>query len=169
MGALLGFLATGFNGLIVILVSSVLSLLGGVYFGHNYEKNYYEAKISKDALEKSREYEKALAEDRAKKDFAIGQLFKALQDEQAKSSSYQSQAKAIRMANTANGGSSVCCVNYGFIRLFNASATGQNTEPVSSDAITSTIDLDTVLAAIIDNHGKYRQAAGQIDAIRASE
>ena len=169
MGTLLGFLATGFNGLIVILVSSGLSLLGGVYLGHNYEKNYYEAKISKDALEKSREYEKALEQDRAKKDFAINQLFEALQDQQAKSSNYQAQAKALRIANANNGSASVCCVSYGFIRLFNASATGQNTEPASSDQATSTVDLDTVLSTIIENHGKYRSAAEQIEAIRAAQ
>ena len=161
----LTFLASGMNCLIAILISSVLSLLGGIYLGYSYQTNYYEAKISKDSLEQ----EKAISKDRAKKDLAIAQLFKNLQAEQAKNAGYQAQAKSLYRTNgIANHGNN-CFVDYGFIRLFNASATGETTIPASSDSITSTIDLDTVLSATIDNHGKYREAARQIEAIRAAE
>ena len=43
----LAFLASGANSLIAILITAVLSLLGGAYLGHSYEKNYYEAQIAK--------------------------------------------------------------------------------------------------------------------------
>jgi len=165
----IAFLTTGSNCLVVILVSSVLSLLGGAYLGHNYEKNYYEAKISKDSLEQKEAYEKEFAKKQAQKDLAIAQLFSALKDEQARSAGYQLQAKALYHSNNNGVVSSNCYVSYGFIRLFNASATGQTTEPASSDSITSTVDLDTVLSATIDNHLKYRQAASQIEAIKAAE
>lgn len=163
------FLTSGSNCLIAILISSVLSLLGGAYLGHNYEKNYYEAKISKDNLKQKEAYEKALAEYQAKYNLAIGQLFAALQAEQSKSSGYQAQAKSLYRANANSNPGANCSVSYGFIRLFNASATGEATEPASSDSATSPVDLDTVLAAIIDNHGKYRQAERQIEAIRAAQ
>ncbi|MBU3640034.1 hypothetical protein [Polynucleobacter sp. AP-RePozz3-80-G7] len=165
----LAFLTSGANCLIAILVSSVLSLLGGVYLGHNYEKNYYEAKISKDNLSKEEAYKSQLAIEQAKKDLAIAQLFKELQAEQSKSSGYQSQAKALYLANGTNNPSGNCFVSFGFIRLFNASATGETTSPASTDSITSTIDLDTVLSTAIDNHGKYRQAERQIEAVRAAQ
>ena len=164
----LAFLTSGANCLIAILVSSVLSLLGGAYLGYNYQTNYYEAKISKDSLEQEKAYATRLSIEQAKKDLAIAQLFENLQAEQAKNAGYQSQAKALYRANGANNPSNNCFVDFGFIRLFNASATGQTTSPASSDSATSTIDLDTVLSAIIDNHGKYREAARQIEAIRAA-
>lgn len=162
----LAFLTSGANCLIAILISSVLSFLGGAYLGHDYEKNYYEAKISKDNLKQKEAYERDLAEKQAKKDLAITQLFKALQSEQSKSSGYQTQARDLFAM--AHGSGSNCSVTFGFIRLFNASATGQPTEPTSSDSATSTIDLTAVLTAIIDNNGKYREAANQIEAIRTA-
>lgn len=165
----LAFLTTGVNSLLVTLIVALVSLTGGTYLGYEYQKNYYEAKISKDALKQKENYDKALAAAQVKFNLAVGQLFTVLQEEQTKSSGYQAQARALHLANASGVGGANCHVSYGFIRLFNASATGQSTEPASSDAIASTIDLDTVLATIIDNHGKYRQAAGQIEAIRAAE
>jgi hypothetical protein len=165
----LAFLASGANSLIAILIASLISFTGGAYLGHNYEENYYEAKINKDSLKQKEEHEKELAEQEAKYNLAIGQLFNALQAEQAKSSGYQAQAKSLYMANANSNLAANCRVSYGFIRLFNASATGEATEPASSDSATSLVDLDTVLATIIDNHGKYRQAKRQIEAIRAAQ
>ncbi len=162
----LAFLGSGANSLIAILVASIISFLGGAYLGHNYEKNYYEAKISKDNLKQKEAYEKDLADKQAKKDLAITQLFNALKSEQAKSSGYESQAR--NLFTMANGSGSNCSVTFGFIRLFNASATGQTTEPTSSDSATSTVDLATVLSTIIGNNGKYREAANQIEAIRTA-
>ena len=162
----LAFLTSGANSLIAILVTSILSLLGGAYLGYSYQTNYYEAKISKDNLKQKEAYEKDLAEKQAKKDLAIGELFKALQFEQAKNSGYQAQARDLFAM--AHGSSSNCSVTFGFIRLFNASATGQPTEPTSSDSATSAIDLATVLQTVIENNGKYRDAANQIEAIRTA-
>lgn len=165
----LAFLQTGINSLIVILIASLISLTGGAYLGYNYEKNYFEAKINKDNIERQKAYEKDREQRQAQYDLAIAQLFKNLQAEQAKNSGYLAQAKALHLAYGSGNDSANCRVSYGFIRLFNASATGQTTVPASSDSATSPIDIDTVLAAIIDNNGKYRQAANQIDAIRAAE
>lgn len=165
----LAFLTPGTNSLIAILIASLIAFTGGAYLGHSYEKNYYEAKINKDNFDREKSYKNQLAIEQAKKDLAIAQLFKALQDEQFKNQSYQSQAKALYFSSGANKPGNNCFVSFGFIRLFNASATGETTSPASTDSITSTIDLDTVLSTAIDNHGKYRQAERQIEAVRAAQ
>ena len=165
----LAFLTSGANSLIAILVTSILSLLGGAYLGYSYQTNYYEAKISKDSLNQEKAYKAELTRKQAEKDLAIAQLFKALQAEQSKSSSYQSQANSLYLANANSNPGANCYVSYGFIRLFNASATGESTSSTSSDSATSAIDLATVLSTTIENHGKYRQAARQVEAIRAAE
>lgn len=164
MGALLGFLATGFNGLIVIAVSACLSFLGGIYLGHNYEKNYYEAKIAKD----QGAYQIALDQEREKGARAVSQFIEQIRKEQALSAYYQNQARALYAHHQPGDSRLNCTVSYGFIRLFNASATGENTEPASTDDLIAPVDLAAVLAASIENHGKYREAAKQIDANRAA-
>ena len=159
----LAFLTSGANCLIAILIASLISLTGGTYLGYEYQKNYYEAKISRDNLKQKEAYEKDLAKKQAEKDLAITQLFKVIQSEQAKSSSYQAQARDLFAQS--NG---ACNVSFGFIRLFNASATGEPTEPTTTDSATSTVDLATVLQTVIENNGKYRDAANQIEAIRTA-
>lgn len=162
----LSFLPGNLPGL---FISSIITFLGGIYLGYNYQTNYYEAKISKDSLNQEKAYKAELTRKQSEKDLAIAQLFKALQAEQSKSSSYQSQAKSLYLANANSNPGPNCYVSYGFIRLFNASATGESTSSTSSDSATSPIDLATVLSTTIENHGKYRQAARQVEAIRAAE
>ena len=164
MGSLLGFLATGFNGLIVILVSSIGTFLGGIYLGHSYEKNYCEAQIAKD----KGAYQAALDQEREKGNQAVATFLTQLREEQKKNAAYQNQARALYAHLQPGSNSLNCSVSFGFIRLFNASATGDNTEPTSTDDLIAPVDLATVLATSIENHGKYREAAKQIDANRAA-
>lgn len=164
MGAILGFLATGLNGLIVIAVTACLTFLGGGYLGYSYEKNYYEAKIAKDKIG----YQAEIDKEREKGARAVAQFIEQLRQEQARSAAYQSQARALYAGIQPGIGSINCSISYGFIRLFNASATGENTEPTSTDDLIAPVDLATVLATSIENHGKYREAAKQIDANRAA-
>lgn len=164
MGMILGFLASGFNGLIVVGVASLFSFLGGGYLGYNYEKNYYEAKIAKDEIGYQAEIDKA----REKGARAVAQFVEQLRQEQARSAAYQNQVRAIYAGIQPGNSSSNCYVSYGFIRLFNASASGQGTEPAGTDQLIAPVDLAAVLAASIENHGKYREAAKQIDANRAA-
>jgi hypothetical protein len=160
MGALLGFLATGFNGLIVLVISTAISFMGGAYLGHNYEKNYYEAKIAKD----KGVYQEELDKERQKGADAVANFLDKLRQEQKRSAAYQAQARALYDHFQSGGSSANCSVTFGFIRLFNASATGENTEPTSTDNLIAPVDLAAVLATSIENHGKYREAARQIEA-----
>lgn len=165
----LSFLAVGFNSLYAIVFAALLSLLGGAYLGHSYEKNYYEAKIAKDSLARKGAYEKALEEQQAKNQKAVEGFVSAIRVQQAKNEQYQSQVKNLYASQGLGVGSSTCRVSFGFIRLFNASASGSPTSPSSSDAITSPVDLATVLSTVIQNNGKYQDAARQIEAIKSAE
>lgn len=154
--------------LIAVLIASVLSASGGFYFGSSYRTNYYEAKISKDELTRKQAYEKALSQQQAKNNLAVSQLFKLIQEEQAKNANYQSQVKAIYTNSSFGMGGNNCYVSYGFIRLFNASASGTESNPSSTDYLRSPVDLASVLSTIVENHGKYRQVADQIESLKSA-
>ena len=160
----LAFLASGANSLIAILITAVLSLLGGAYLGHSYEKNYYEAQIAKD----KGAYQAALEQEREKGANAVANFIDKLRQEQKRSAAYQAQARTLYDHLQSGSNNLNCSVSYGFIRLFNASATGEITEPASTDNLIAPVDLAAVLATSIENHGKYREAARQIEANRAA-
>ena len=154
----MGWLFSGFNSLIVIAVAAALSFGGGWYAGSKYEKNYFEALM---AREKD-QYNKALAESQLKYDNAAAEYFQRIRQEQAKNAHYERQVKNLYTTGADN-----CRVTYGFIRLFNASATGDSTNPQDTDNILAPVDLATVLSTDIENHGKYREAAAQIEALKS--
>lgn len=163
MGMILGFLASGFNGLIVIGVASLFSFLGGSYFGYQYEKNHYEAKIN---AEKVARFE-ALQQAENKSAIIIARYVAQIRAEQEKNTSYQNQIRGLFSGVHSGTGVANCRVPYGFIRLHNAAASGQTTEPTGTDSITSEVDLATVLSTIAQNYGKYRQATEQVEAAQA--
>ena len=157
------------NTAIALLVSAILSLTGGIYLGHNYTKKSYEAQIAKDSLERKQAYDKALEEQQAKNEKAVDGFVAAIRVQQAKNDEYQAQAKALYANQGLGMGGSTCRVSYGFIRLFNASASNSPSSPADSDSITSPIDLATVLSTVIENNGKYQDAAKQIEAIKSAQ
>lgn len=164
MGMILGFLATGFNGLIVLAITACLSLLGGSYLGYTYQKNHYEAKIN---AEKVATY-KALQQTESRNATIVGQYINKIRIEQDKSANYQNQIRHVFSGVNTQSGAAACRVPFGFIRLHNAAASGQTSEPTGTDAIASDVDLATVLSAITQNYGKYRQAAEQVEAAQAA-
>lgn len=137
---------------------SFLSLLGGIYLGHNYTKNGYEAQIAKQKASTAQE----IISEQTKAQKAAAGFISKIREEQLKSSLYQADARLVLGDSLVGGG---CYLPYGFIRLFNASATGDQTAKSSSDNIASPIDLTALLSTIIENHGKYREAARQIEAL----
>lgn len=145
------------NKLVQAVFISTLSVLGGIYIGYDYTKNFYETKISRD---------KATAEEniitqQAQEQKSAAQFVTKIREEQSKSSQYQKDARMV-MGDLHEPGD--CKLTYGFVRLFNASATGSQTAQSSTDSLASPVDIATLLAAIIENHGKYREAARQIEA-----
>ena len=157
------FLTNGLNTLYAILIAAVISLLGGIYLGHNYTKKHYEAKTSRQEA-----ITKAILDEQAKNAKATEAFISTIRREQAKSAAYQEQAKSLYANNSLGVRTDNCRVTYGFIRLFNASASGEASIPDSTDSISSPVDLASVLSTSIENHRKYREVAGQIEAIKAA-
>lgn len=156
------------NSLMSYLLTFALSISGGLYLGHNYTKNHYEAQIATEKSNRQEAIVQAVLSEQAKNQKATEAFISTIRSEQAKSSIYQGQAKAL-YANGAFGiNPGNCAITFGFIRLFNASATGEASIPVSTDALCSPIDLAAVLTTSIENHRKYREVAGQIEAIKAA-
>lgn len=147
------------NGIYATIAAVVISTTGGVYVTYKYQKNYYEAKISKAEAD----YAKAIAKKQEDYDKAIGRYIENVRNERNRVFSLEQQLRQI--VSLGDGGNGACRVSYGFIRLFNASATGETTEPTRFDATSSSIDLTTVLSTILDNNRKYREAMRQVDAI----
>jgi len=162
------FLSNGLNTLYATLIAAAISFLGGIYLGHNYEKNYYEAQIGREKTSRQEAINKAILDEQAKNAKATESFISTIRREQAKSSTYQEQARSLYAANSFGLRSDNCRVTFGFIRLFNASASGEASIPDSTDNISSPVDLASVLATSIENHRKYREVAAQIESIKAA-
>lgn len=144
------------------LIGLLLVFIGGIGFGYKATKTYYSGEIAKEKLA----YEKTISEEKARGEKAVASYIERLRAQTERTSSFREQA---RNTHTLGSGSTIypntCFVSYGFIRLFNSSATGIDSAPTEFDSTPSTVELTTVLTTIIANHGKYREAAEQINAI----
>lgn len=156
------------NSLMSYLLTFVLSISGGLYLGHNYTKNHYEAQISAEKASRQEAIGKAIIEEQAKNQKATAAFISTIRREQAKSAAYQEQARALYAHNPSGSGVANCAITFGFIRLFNASASAEASEPVGTDTLCSPIDIAAVLTTSIENHRKYLELAGQIEAIKAA-
>lgn len=156
------------NSLMSYLLTFAISISGGLYLGHNYTKNYYEAQIASDKASRQEAITQAVITEQAKTQKATAGFINSLRIEQGKSAIYQGQAKTLYPSVAFGINPSNCAITYGFIRLFNASATGEAALPVSTDALCSPVDIAAVLSTSIENHRKYREIAAQIEALKAS-
>ena len=62
-----------------------------------------------------------------------------------------------------------CAISNGFVRVYNASSSGEATTPSSLDGTPSAIDTATLLSTIIENNEKYRRLADQLTQLQAFE
>ena len=148
--------------LIIAAIAAFATFTTGVYLAYNYQKNYYEAKIAKSEAS----FQKAYAEEKARGEAETARFFAESRNQRTRTTDYQAQVIKRNVTQpVVNSGT--CFVPYGFIRLFNASATGDDTNPADTDSTPSSVELTEVLSTIIENHGKYREASAQINSIRA--
>lgn len=150
------------RNLIAAILAVIISFTGGIYLAYNYQKNYYEAKIARTELAS----QETIAKEKARGEAESAAFFARARNERTRTTDYQAQANQ-RTATQPVANSGTCFVPYGFIRLFNASATGDDTNPADTDSTPSSVELTEVLSTIIENHGKYREASAQINSIRA--
>ena len=139
------------------------ALIGGIGIGYKATENYYyTGKIAKEKLIA----EKAISEEKTRGEKATAAFIEKLRAEAERTNYYRSQAERLgKLGTPSSVYPNTCFVSYGFIRLFNASATGTSSTPTEFDNTASTVELTTVLTTIITNHGKYRDAAEQINAL----
>ena len=64
-------------------------------------------------------------------------------------------------------GPNQCTISTGFVRVYNASASGEASTPSSLDGTPSTIDTATLLSITIENNEKYRRLADQMTQLQA--
>ena len=62
-----------------------------------------------------------------------------------------------------------CAISNGFVRVYNASASGEASAPSGLDGTPSAIDTATLLSTIIENNEKYRRLADQMTQLQAFE
>lgn len=150
------------RNLIIAAIAAFMTFTTGVYLAYTYQKNYYEAKIARTELAS----QEAITKEKARGEAESAAFFARARSERTRTADYQTQTNQ-RPATQPVANSNTCFVPYGFIRLFNASATGDDTNPADTDATPSPVELTEVLSTIIENHGKYREASAQIESIRA--
>ena len=139
-------------------IALLISFLGGIYLAYNYQENKYEAQISKERLAS----QEALTKEKDRGEAIVATYVEKLRAEAERTSNYEHQAYSLVPPKVSSNGTYY--VSFGFIRLFNASATGETTSPASTDNLSSSIDITTVLSTVIENNGKYREVASQIEA-----
>jgi hypothetical protein len=76
---------------------------------------------------------------------------------------------ALQKQVTLAVGPGRCAISNGFVRVFNASASGEATAPSGLDGTPSAIDTATLLSVAIENNEKYRRLADQLTQLQAFE
>ena len=158
------------------LISNIASLAGGIYiyliiagasaavagYGvYSWTSDYYEAKIAHDSLEAERKQNDI----QAKGDQLVADYIKQINQLADSNARLQRQ---IALATVHNDGSS-CVVTNGFVRLYNASTTGESSTPSRTDGASSGVDEATLLSVIADNNSKYLKVAQQLNDLQAFE
>lgn len=155
-------------------ISSLTSLAGGIYIYlivaatsaavtgyavYSWTSDYYDAKIAHASLMA----EKEKNDIQAKGDQLVANYIKQIDQLANRNASLQRQ---ITLATVHSDGSR-CVVSDGFVRLYNASTTGEASSPSRTDGASSRIDEATLLTVLVDNNNKYLKVAQQLKDLQA--
>lgn len=133
-----------------LIAAGIAALVSG-YFAYHFTSGYYQAKIEA-ANSKARE---DVISVQKQGDELSAMYVKQIKDLNEKVISYG------RQRDLAIVGSS-CNLSTGFVRLYNASASGSTTSPSSTDGVPSGVDASTLLDVLISNNVKYNEVADQL-------
>jgi hypothetical protein len=154
-------LKTFLNSIYVYLIVAIISSALSGYFVFDWTSKYYTVKIehaNSQAIKEKDEIQRKgdqLVADYVKKIDRLGSTNTVLQ-------------KQIYSAVRPNS-NDPCTVTSGFVRLYNASATGETSSPDSTDGTTSKVDAATLLSILIENNTKYNKVAQQLIELQAFE
>ena len=133
-----------------IIVACAAFFLGGwLIFG--FTSHYYQGKIS-EANQKALEQKDAIQRNG---DQLVAQYIEQIDKLATHNATLQKQV-------TLAVGPNRCVVSNGFVRLWDASASGEASTPSSLDGAASSIDLTQVLSVALENNEKYRKLADQL-------
>lgn len=140
-----------------IIVAAVSSLTaGGITY--RFTADHFEAKI---AIANDKAREDILSVQKQGDEIVAGYVLK-LKDLNAKVVSYEKQKQSAI-------GSSKCDLSNGFVRLYNASASGSTTSSGVADGASSGVDAATLFDVLIANNIKYNEVVKQLEALQAFE
>ena len=158
------------------ILSSVASIGSGIYLylivagasgaivgygAYSWTSDYYKAKIEHASLQAEKEKDDI----QRKGDQLVADYIKQLEQLANSNTSLQRQ---VSMAVIHSNGAS-CMVSDGFVRLYNASTTGEASSPSGADGTSSGVDEATILSVAIENNTKYLKIAAQLKDLQAFE
>jgi len=145
---------------IYLIVAAVSGAVVG-YSAYSWTSDYYIAKIEKSNIQA----EQKVNDIQRKGDQIVATYIQQIGKLSDTNVSLQRQiSKAVRPLDNSS-----CSITNGYVRLYNASATGQTSSPSSSDGATTSLDLATVLSVAAENNAKYLKVAQQLEDLQAYE
>jgi hypothetical protein len=138
---------------IYVIVAATSGALFG-YSAYSWTSDFYIAKIEKANIDA----ENKVNDIQRKGDLLVANYIKQIDKLGSVNASLQKQiSSAVRPNNDAP-----CTIDGGFVRLYNASATGQTSSPHRSDGAATSLDLATVLSVAAENNAKYLKVSQQL-------
>jgi hypothetical protein len=154
-------LKTLLNSIYVYLIVAAISSIFSGYLVFNLTSDYYSAKIEHANNQAIKEKD----EIQQKGDRLVADYVKQINRLGSVNTSIQKQIPAaVRVNNDP-----ICTVSSGFVRLYNASATGETSTPDSTDGTPSEVDIATLLNTIVENNTKYNKVAQQLIELQTFE
>ena len=149
------------GGIYIYLIVAATSAAVTGYASYSWTSDYYQAKIehaNEAALKEKNDIQ-------AKGDQLVADYIKQINQLADSNARLQRQ---IALATVHNDGSS-CMVSDGFVRLYNASTTGESSAPSRTDGASSAIDEATLLSILAENNARYLKIAKQLEDLQAFE
>jgi len=149
------------GGIYIYLIVAGLSGVIAGYGAYSWTSDYYVAKIEKSNIEA----EQKVNDIQQKGDQIVANYIQQIDKLNTTNTSLQRQiSKAVHPDDNSS-----CAITNGYVRLYNASATGQTSSPSGSDGATTSLDLATVLSVAAENNAKYLKVAKQLTDLQAYE
>lgn len=147
-----------FSQLSTYVTACAICFFVGCYISYKFTSDHYTAKIEVISI-KAEEEKNAI---QTKGDNLVAQYVGELDRLRASMANLQRQVPMVT-------DSSQCSFSLGFVRVFNASTTGEASSPSSTDGSPSTVDEATLLNILIENNEKYNRISEQLIKLQAFE
>ena len=149
------------SGIYIYLIVGACSAVVAGYGAYSWTSDYYEVKIEHANIQALKDKDDI----QRKGDQLVADYVKQIEQLTNNNADLQRQ---ISLAVKHSDGS-VCMVSDGFVRLYNASTTGEGSTPSRTDGASSGVDEATLLAVITENNAKYNKVKDQLTKLQEFE